>query len=340
MTSDAPPFWWKKPDWRAFALSPLSLLYGGIAARRLAKGARIGVGVPVICVGNFTIGGAGKTPTVLSLVEVAQSKGLTPGILSRGYGGSLDRTTMVDPDLHRARDVGDEPLLLARKAMTAISRNRVEGAKLLIAHGADIIVMDDGFQSARLAIDFALVVIDSHRGVGNGFIIPAGPVRAPLRVQLAYTTALLKVGDGEEADTFVRRAARAGKAVYTADIVARPYAGLAGRKVMAFAGIADPEKFYRTVSALGMEIVAQRSFGDHHALRPDEVKDILSTASRDSLTIVTTAKDYVRLADPELMDKVTVIEVDMVFEAPATPSQIIDQAVDNAKNRIRAPRAR
>lgn len=338
MVSKSPSFWWQKADWRAWAFYLPSRVYGALAGWRMSRNRPMPVPVPVICVGNFTIGGAGKTPTVIALAQAAKARGLNPGILSRGYGGSLDRATIVDPDHHRARDVGDEPLVLARHAMTAVCRKRVEGARQLIAKGADIIVMDDGFQSARIAIDYALLVIDSNRGIGNGFMVPAGPVRAPVAVQLVHATALLKVGDGNKADPLVRRAARAGKPVYAADIVPVGVENLGAARVLAFAGIANPDKFFRTVTDLGMEIVDRRSFGDHHHFSDDELADILNTAIAQGLQVVTTAKDHVRLAGypglaEDLAARAHVINVEMVFDAPSTPAWIINQAVELARKR-------
>ncbi|MDE1995771.1 MAG: tetraacyldisaccharide 4'-kinase [Rhizobiaceae bacterium] len=338
MVSEAPPFWWQKPDWRAWGLSPFSFIYGRIAGHRMVHGRRASVPVPVICVGNFTVGGAGKTPTALTLARAAKAKGLKPGFLSRGYGGSLDVTTVVDPRHHHASAVGDEPLLLASEALTVISRRRVEGAQRLVEEGADLIIMDDGFQSARLTIDYALVVIDALRGVGNGHLVPGGPVRAPLRVQLRYATGLLKVGGGNAADRLVRMAARAGKPFFAASIKPRPQKDLMGRDVLAFAGIADPTKFFRTVESLGGSIAVRQTFGDHQHLTEDEISDILDIATRDRLEIVTTSKDYVRLighhgrAD-ELLQRCRIIEVDMVFEDPRAPTLIIDRAMQVARER-------
>ncbi|MDI7861534.1 tetraacyldisaccharide 4'-kinase [Rhizobiaceae bacterium n13] len=338
MVSEAPPFWWTKPDWRAWALSPFSFIYGRIAGYRMAHARRASVSIPVICVGNFTVGGAGKTPTALALARAAKAKGLKPGFLSRGYGGSLDVTTVVDVHHHRAIDVGDEPLLLAREAVTVISRRRVDGAHRLAAEGCDLIIMDDGFQSARLTIDYALVVVDSVRGIGNGHLVPGGPVRAPIREQLRQATAILKVGNGNAADQLVRRAARAGKPVFVASTRPRGDSDLAGKPVLAFAGIADPEKFYRTVEEVGARIVARRSFADHQHLSADEMDDLLGHAEREGLQLVTTAKDIVRLGGhngraAELAAKCRVIDIDMVFDDHQAAAKILDAAINAARTR-------
>jgi tetraacyldisaccharide 4'-kinase len=338
MVSEAPPFWWEKPDWRAWGLSPLSFLYGRIAGHRMAHGRRASVPVPVICVGNFTVGGAGKTPTAIALAGEARAKGLKPGFLSRGYGGSLDITTVVDASHHYAAAVGDEPLLLAREALTVVARRRAEGAERLVSEGADLIIMDDGFQSAQLAIDYALLVIDGGRGIGNGHIVPGGPVRAPLRQQLHHVSALLKVGDGEAADRVVRLAARAGKPFFTASVRPKSPGNLAGHRVLAFAGIADPRKFFRTVEQIGAEIVVRRSFGDHEHLTEIEIAEILETANRERLEIFTTSKDYVRLIGhhgraKELMARSRVIEIDMVFDDHGAPGLIIDRAIAACRER-------
>ncbi|GEO85094.1 MULTISPECIES: tetraacyldisaccharide 4'-kinase [Alphaproteobacteria] len=338
MVSEAPPFWWTKPDWRALSLAPISFLYGRIAGYRMGRKRRHSPPVPVICVGNFTVGGAGKTPTALTLARAAKAKGLKPGFLTRGYGGSLDVTTVVDLEHHRSVDVGDEPLLLAREALTVVSRRRVAGAERLVREGADLIIMDDGFQSARLTVDFALLAIDTGRGIGNGHIVPGGPVRAPIAVQMRYLDAILKVGDGNAADRLVRQAARAGKPVMVAKITPRGDAGLAGRRVLAFAGIADPGKFYRTLETIGADVVETRDFPDHYHLGDDEIDDLIGRADRDGLTLTTTAKDMVRLIgghgrSEELRRRVSVVDVEMAFDDPRAPGLIIDRAIEVCRAR-------
>ncbi len=341
MISEAPPFWWTKPGLRAWLLWPASFLYGRVARYRMNHGKRAAIPVPVVCVGNFTVGGAGKTPTAMALAKAAKEKGLKPGFLSRGYGGSLDVTTLVDPDRHRAVDVGDESLLLAREATTVVCRRRVEGAKRLVAEGVDVIIMDDGFQSARLTVDYALIVVDSRRGIGNGHVVPGGPVRAPIRTQLRHASALMVVGSGSAADRLVRQAARMGKSVVIGALATHPEPDLAGRKVFAYAGIADPDKFFRTVEALGAVIAGKRVFGDHHHLSDDEIADLIADAAKQDALLVTTAKDLVRLTGhhgkaEELAHLSRVVTVEMTFDNPHAPGQILDAAAKVAKARMLA----
>jgi tetraacyldisaccharide 4'-kinase len=338
MVSEAPPFWWTKADWRAWGLAPFSFLYGRVAGRRMARARRASVPVPVICIGNFTVGGAGKTPTAIAIARAAKEKGLKPGFLSRGYGGTLDVTTIVDAEHHRAEAVGDEALLLCREALTVISRGRIDGARKLVEEGADLIIMDDGFQSARLTLDFALVVIDTVRGIGNGHLVPAGPVRAPIHEQMRQLSAILKVGEGAAADALVRQAARAGKQIYVASLTPRHDHELAGKSLFAFAGIADPEKFYRSLQQAGGLIMGRRAFPDHHYFSDDEIQELLEDAAKEDLTLVTTAKDAVRLAGhhgrkQELAEKTKVLEVDMAFDDPHAPGKIIDAAIAHFRQR-------
>lgn len=338
MHSEAPPFWWSDKAWQGVALAPFGWLYGRIARHRMEKAPRAPVSVPVICIGNFTVGGAGKTPTALAIAARAAGRGLKPGFLSRGYGGSLEGTVRVDPDHHRARDVGDEPLLLAAMAPTVIARDRVDGARRLIAAGCDLIIMDDGFQSAKLQFDYALLVVDARRGLGNRRLIPAGPVRAPVVDQLRHASALLKVGQGEAAEWVVRLAGRAAKPIHRAALRPRGDLALKGRPVLAFAGIGDPEKFFLTVEAMGADLRLTRAFSDHHDFSEDEAVDLMADAERGGLRLVTTAKDMVRLKSGhgharDLAEKADVVPVDLVFDEPAIPDRVINAAIAAFKRR-------
>src|SRR5215204_5537113 len=194
-----PGFWHGPASLNAHLLKPLATLYGAIAARRLRRRG-LNAGIPVLCVGNYHVGGAGKTPTVLALAKLLRELGETPVVLSRGYGGKLIGPVRVDPVRHAASDVGDEPLMLAGALPVVVSRKRADGVPLARAQGATVILMDDGFQSPAVVKDASLIVIDSERGLGNGQVFPAGPLRAPLRPQLARTDALIIVGNGAAAD--------------------------------------------------------------------------------------------------------------------------------------------
>jgi tetraacyldisaccharide 4'-kinase len=290
----APDFWWRTPGFEAALLSPLAAIYGALAARHLADpGAR--AGVPVICVGNPTVGGAGKTPTAIAIARILSAAGAKPMFLTRGYGGRLAGPVSVEP-AHTAVQVGDEPLLLARVAPTIVAEDRVAGARLARDSGASVIVMDDGFQNPALAKDLSLLVVDA-RGVGNGRVIPAGPLRAPLEPQLARASAILIVGDGART---VESAARAHSLpVFHGMLEPAPeaVASLRGAPALAFAGIGDPEKFFATLSAAGIDAPVRRSFGDHHRYSVAQARALLRDAEKGGLQLLTTEKDLARLKD-------------------------------------------
>src|ERR1700733_7676963 len=191
-----PAFWYRPPSWISRLLMPLGALYGLVAGQRLLRQG-FDAGIPVLCVGNYHVGGAGKTPTVLALARILRALGETPVVLSRGYGGRLRGPVMVDPARHVAGDVGDEPLMMSQEVPVAVARNRIDGVALAKSQRASVILMDDGFQNPSLAKDASLIVIDSERGLGNGRVLPAGPLRAPLKLQLARTDALIVVGEGK-----------------------------------------------------------------------------------------------------------------------------------------------
>jgi tetraacyldisaccharide 4'-kinase len=254
-------------------------------------------GVPVLCVGNYHVGGAGKTPTVLALVKLLRDLGETPVVLSRGYGGQLRGPVLVDLDRHAAIDVGDEPLMLADTAPVVVARDRIDGVALARSQGGSVIVMDDGFQNPAIAKDASLIVIDAHRGLGNACVIPAGPLRAPLPPQIARTDALIVIGEGVAADAVAAAVAAQDKPVLTAHLRAddASVALLHGKRVLAFAGIGDPMRFFRTLRASGVEVVLERAFADHHPFSHDEIETLIAQARRDALTLVTTEKDLARL---------------------------------------------
>ncbi len=291
----APRFWWDKPGAMAALLSPFASLYGAIAARRLQQaGAR--AGIPVICVGNPTVGGAGKTPAAMAIARLLIEAGERPYFLTRGYGGRLAGPVIVEP-AHTAVQVGDEPLLLARVAPTVVAANRVAGARLAREKGASVIVMDDGFQNPSLAKDFSILVIDGTRGIGNGRVLPAGPLRAPLEPQLERADAILIVGSESGAISLSVAARVRNLPLFHATLEpdAATVAALAGQKVLAFAGIGDPEKFFATVAAAGIDAPIKRGFSDHHRYSIKEARRLLEEAKRNKLSLLTTEKDAARI---------------------------------------------
>lgn len=340
MVSEAPPFWWKRPGLQSALMAPFGWIYGRVARRIMDKKLRVPVDAAVICVGNFTVGGSGKTPTALALVDAALARGLKPGFLSRGYGGGVRHARLVDLAHDTARLVGDEPMLLAEKAMTAVSSNRVEGAELLVREGCDLIIMDDGFQSAALVFDLALLVVDARRGIGNGRVLPAGPVRAPVLDQVRHADALLVVGEGDGADPMIRMAARAAKPVHLARLEPRNASQFRDKNCLAFAAIGDPGKFFATLETAHVRLASTRGFPDHHHFAEDEIADLLDEAELYQLQLITTSKDHVRLRSghgraEELVEKSAVLEVDLVFDSPHVAGAIIEAALV-ASNRRRA----
>jgi len=336
--SEAPPFWFQKPGIAAWLLSPISAIYGRLSARRMMFSHRYEAHVPVICIGNFIAGGAGKTPTALAMAKVAKKAGFKPGFLSRGYGGNISTATRVDVDVHNARDVGDEPLLLAAVAPTIVSADRPSGAKLLEENGVDIILMDDGFQNPSLLKDVSLVVIDSRRGLGNGFCMPAGPLRANMKQQLFKLSALLLIGRAEAAAQLVRQVAKMAKPIIQADIETKSPSKFKGKKVLAFAGIADPSKFYASLEKAGADIVVKRGFHDHHAFSNEDCRDLMQRAKSENLTLVTTEKDHIRLAkmgnaQEALREAALALRIELVFENPKMIELLLNDALSSAKQR-------
>ncbi len=338
MTSEAPPFWWEKADWRAWALWPASAIVGLVAARRMIGARREKLDIPVFCVGNFTVGGAGKTPTVVALLQVAKRLGLTPGVLSRGYGGSFAGAHLVDPHHDSARHVGDEPLLIAQHAPVAVSPDRAAGARILIGLGCDFLIMDDGFQSARIHFDQSLLVIDAVRGLGNGHVVPGGPMRAPLVSQMRFADAVLAIGTGEGAADAIRKAARAGRPAYRAGVKPRDPGAILGKRLLAFAGIGDPAKFFATLERAGGTIIMRHEFPDHHPFTDIEIAELSKEAEQTGLTLVTTEKDAMRLktgseAARALAQNTLTLPIDLVFEDQRVPERLIETALQAFENR-------
>lgn len=324
----APAFWDREreaPGLAARVLAPLAWLYGAATARRLATGARWRAPVPVICVGNINAGGTGKTPTVIALIERIRALGCEPAVVSRGYGGRLSGPALVTPGLHGAADVGDEPLLLAGFAPVWVSRDRAAGVCAAAAQGAGVLILDDGFQNAGVAHDLSLVVVDAARGFGNGRVIPAGPLREPLNVGLARADLLLSIGPQHAQARFSRRWGDMIAAVphVTGQLRTLP-TGMAwqGLRALAFAGIGDPEKFFSSLRAEGVEIVCAKALRDHQPLSGALMTRLAREARALGAQLVTTEKDAVRLP-PRFRGQVLTLPVRLEI----TEGAVLDDAL-------------
>ncbi|MBI1246099.1 MAG: tetraacyldisaccharide 4'-kinase [Alphaproteobacteria bacterium] len=301
----APDFWHARGP-ASLALAPLGWLYalGGAARRSLVDPWR--AGVPVLCVGNLTLGGTGKTPLVAEIARRLAARGGRPAILSRGYGGAAKGPLRVDPGRNTAADVGDEPLLLAAEAPVFVGTDRVASAKEAVASGADRLIMDDGFQNPSLHKDRAIIVVDGPAGFGNGRVFPAGPLREPVSWGAARAAACVVIGEDAHG-----AAASTGLPVLRADLLAQPN-DLAGADVLAFAGIGRPGKFFATLEEVGARVRAVRQFDDHHPYSRAEIEALLAEADRLGARAVTTRKDLVRV-DPDLRLRLSVLDVRLVF---------------------------
>jgi tetraacyldisaccharide 4'-kinase len=307
------------------------MLYGRIAARRMEQPG-VSVGVPVICVGNVVLGGAGKTPTAIEVADVCRELGLRPGFLTRGYGGAERGPVLVSQVVHTARQVGDEALLLTLHGPTVVAADRPAGAKLLVSLGFDVIVMDDGFQNPSLVKDLALVVVDAGRAVGNGFVFPAGPLRAPLVDQMRRADALVVLGEGT-GGAGVRMAARAGLPILRAHTEPIRRRGLKRKPYLAFAGIGHPGKFYSALAGAGATIGFTIDFPDHHPFSDADCEAILAEAAKRDLVPITTEKDRMRLvgrsgAAARLADAAESFPIRARFEEPKRLTALIRDAVD------------
>ncbi|MBX9925470.1 MAG: tetraacyldisaccharide 4'-kinase [Hyphomicrobiaceae bacterium] len=328
-----PSWWYQRPGLAARVLSPVAAIYGAFSARRLGRDPVMISKLPVICIGNFTAGGAGKTPASAMIVKRLVAMGRSPAILTRGYGGRQRGPHWVTADDHAA-DVGDEPLLHAKHAPVMVAKDRVAGARAIEADArADVIVMDDGLQNPSLAKTLSVAVVDGARAFGNGHVIPAGPLRAPLERQLAHVDAIVFNGPAtssaeRSATTDAIHALRRDLPLLHATLVPATAARqMTGQRVVAFAGIGHPQRFFATARSLGAVIAAEVPYPDHHAYTAADAARLLGRADSLRARLVSTAKDYVRLLGhpglARLAEATFVIDVDMV--AGPSSSVLLDE---------------
>lgn len=294
----SPAFWYAPIGARAVGLMPLALVYGAVEALRRRLTTPEKPEIPVICVGNLTVGGAGKTPTVRALAELLRGAGHQPVVLSRGFGGQNTGPLRVDPTRHSALETGDEPLMLADELPVYIARDRRQALRAGVWDGAQIAIKDDGFQNPTLAHNYNLIVVDGATGFGNALLLPAGPLRQPLAASAPRIDAVLLVGTVSEQN----RAAIAAQLglqttrVFTGELV--PVAP-EPKRVLAYCGIGRPDKFFDTLRACNFELAGEISFADHHMFSENDAARLLSEAQALDAALITTEKDLVRLRRPE-----------------------------------------
>ncbi|WP_455466360.1 tetraacyldisaccharide 4'-kinase [Bartonella sp. B39] len=294
MHISAPHFWWKDKSFLRILLTPVSWIYGYFSRRHMARKLPV-IDLPTLCIGNFTCGGAGKTPVVIAFAQVAKELGFVPGIVSRGYGGAIKEVHLVNKECDNARDVGDEALLLVQHAFVAISADRYAAAQRLKKEGCNLILMDDGFQSRRLYMDYALLVVDAMRGFGNGAVFPAGPLRVPLETQLSLTDSVLLIGHSDAYDKIAFLVTRTRKPLHHAHLTSLASGEVAGKSFLAFAGIGNPDKFFKSIKELSGHVVQTYSYPDHYFFTDTDFKNLAQKAEMQNLWLATTAKDYTRI---------------------------------------------
>ncbi len=318
----APDFWQREGLLPAL-LSPFAAVFA-CAGQHRQRRVGLRLSIPVLCVGNLVAGGAGKTPVALALARLVVARGLRVCFLSRGYGGRLSGPLLVDPAQHKAAEVGDEPLLLARAAPTVVARDRPSGARLAVEQGAEILILDDGFQNPSLVKDLSLLVVDAAYGFGNGRVMPAGPLREGLAEGLARADALVLLRGSEPA-----RAIDLPAALPCLSARLAPRDRMAGKRLFAFAGIGRPEKFFASLGAAGAELAGSLAFPDHHRYAVAELAELRRKAEAARATLITTEKDLVRLSEDQ-RDGIADFPISVFWEEEAALSGLLDRSLSGA----------
>ncbi len=339
------PRFWNKRIWINSFLIPFSWMWVYFSKLSQSRIKTEHVDVPVICIGNLVMGGAGKTPTVIALTAILKSIGHNPHILSRGYGAYIRNSIQVDPKTHNYLQVGDEPLLLAKVAPTWVGPDRVMSARAAIKAGASILIMDDGLQNPSLFKDLSIVVIDAIQGVGNGLVFPAGPLREPIEIGANRADAMIVIGGGNIHFDFIDRQFSA-RIVCENDTSKNDYSGnknesdvtpgevnhskvsqhKSKRRVVAFAGIGYPEKFKITLLENNFEICDFITFADHHPYTIGDIIKLMKVATQHRATLITTSKDCLRIPE-RYQHSVTTLPIVLEFDQPQEITTFLERTV-------------
>jgi tetraacyldisaccharide 4'-kinase len=333
----APRFWAEPPGKLAGLLSPVAAAWAGVGRLQQALIRPYCAPVPVLCVGNLVAGGAGKTPVALALASHLRARGVEVHLVTRGYGGCARGPLLIDPARHDAATVGDEALLLARRAPSWVARDRAAGVRAAAATGAEVVVLDDGLQNPTIAKTLSILVVDAGYGFGNGRVIPAGPLREKLTRGLAKADAAVLLATQGEAGSAALT--RVDKRLKTFPAMLRPVDGerLTGSHVIAFAGIGRPQKFFSTLRGLGAVLARARVFPDHHPYSVAEIEQLLYDAGQSGARLVTTAKDIVRVPLPHRA-RIEVLEVEISWAEPGALDELLDPLLAASQPDVREAR--
>jgi tetraacyldisaccharide 4'-kinase len=321
----APEFWQRDRHSLASAMmAPFGWAYGAAGILRQTFANPSQVSVPVICVGNVVAGGAGKTPVALNIASKLQIRDKAVCFLSRGYGGSEIGPHRVIGETDLAERVGDEPLLLSKQAPTWVARDRIKGAKAA-SQNADVIIMDDGYQNPSLIKNCSLLVVDGRYGFGNGRLMPAGPLRESVGRALARADGVVILGPDEAGIAAVILSDAPDVPVLNAQVIPGPeMKTVAGKKIIAFAGIGQPDKFFKTLSDGGCDLVSTHSFADHHPYTMGEIDRLRAESENNDSLLVTTEKDLVRIP-AEQRHGIEVLTITLQWEDEAAMDALLDR---------------
>lgn len=313
------PDFWSDNNLLSRLLTPFGWLYGMAAYWRFKFCKPYHADCPVICVGNLTAGGSGKTPVSLSMAQILKKSGKNPFFLTRGYGGKL-KNVIVNPQIHSPQDVGDEPLLLTAKAPTVVNPNRAIGAQTACNNGADCIIMDDGFQNPTLYKNLSFLVFDGTCGMGNEKSIPAGPLRESFKHGIKRAQAAIIIGKDRK-----NLAKRINLPIFKGQIEEVKTISNK-REVLAFAGIGRPQKLYSSLEKCGLKVAQTIDFPDHHYYTRDELKEIINIAKKNNFDIYTTSKDFVKIPT-DLQSFFKVLQIQIVWEDEKALTDFIKQYI-------------